>query len=119
MQPSKQPSYISLIALVFYIVDARTKIEANRSASGGQSIMSFIYVCFEKMHLLLLRHYDSGFSNRIAGHGDFCRYTETAGYLMMFFLHWLMYQYDKITKLKKPEAAPLYALISPYRLGMF
>ena len=45
MQPSKQPSYISLIALVFYIVDARTKIEANRSASGGQSILYFIYVC--------------------------------------------------------------------------
>ena len=30
-----------------------------------------------------------------------------------------MYQYDKITKQKKPETAPLYALISQYKLGTF
>ena len=42
---AKQLSYILLRALVLYIVDARTKIEANRSASGGQSILYLIYVC--------------------------------------------------------------------------
>ena len=72
-----------------------------------------------KLHPLLLRIYVSGFSHSIAGHRDFCRDTETAGYLMIFFLHWLMYQYDKITKQKKPETAPLYALISQYKLGTF
>ena len=75
-----------------------------------------------KIVLIFIRSVDAYDTIQISTHpGNHitCMLTCCCGRQQCYKSHPLVYQYDKITKLKKPEATSLYALISPYKLGMF